>query len=71
MMDKIDPRKELFYLINFDGDKVVQVACELLEVYHPNFTCMLCNMHGGNICFSDIGNLEFAKNLIRVSKLVH
>ena len=31
-MEKIGPRKELFYLINFDGAKVVQVAGEILEL---------------------------------------
>ena len=43
MMDDIDPRKELFDLINFDGDKVVKVESgKLLEVDWPNLTCMLC-----------------------------
>ena len=48
IMDELDPRKEFFDLINFDGTKVVQVAGELLEVDLPNFSCVLCNFHVGN-----------------------
>ena len=66
IMDDIDTRKRLFNLINFDGYKVVQVAGESLDVYRPNLTCMLCTLNSGNTCFSDIGNMEFAKNIIRV-----
>ena len=46
MTDGIDPRKVLFDLINFDGSKVVQVVGDILELYCPNFTCMLCTLHG-------------------------
>ena len=52
IMDTFDPRKELLDLINFDSDKVVQVPGEILEVDCLNLTCMLCNLYGGNICFS-------------------
>ena len=69
-MDALDPREELFGLINFDGAKVVQVEGELLEVDRPNIIYMLCTFHGGNTCFSDIVNLEFVKNLKRGSNLV-
>ena len=61
----------MFDLINFDGSKVVQVSGETIEVYHTNLTCMLCNFHGANTFFGDIGKLEFAKNIIRDSKLLH
>ena len=65
MMDEFDHRKELFELVNFYGAKVVQVAGELLEVDHPNLYCMLCTLHGGNKCFSDIGKMDSVKNIIR------
>ena len=71
MMDDIYPRRELFDLINFDGAKLVQVAGDSLELYHPKLTFMLCTFHGGNTCFRDIGNMEFVKNIIRGSKLLH
>ena len=32
MTNKLDTRKELFDLINFDGEKMVQVESDLLEV---------------------------------------
>ena len=71
MMNDIDPRKKLFYLINFNGAKVVQLSGELLEVYHTNLTCMLVIFHGSNTCFSEIVNLDLLKNIIKGSKLVH
>ena len=46
-MDELYTRKELFDLIKFYGDKVVQVVGELLEVDLPNLTCMLCTLHVG------------------------
>ena len=69
MMDDIDPSKELFDLINFDGAKVVRVTVEILEVDNPNLTCMLFTLNGVNTCSSEKVNLDFVKNLIRVSKL--
>ena len=48
MMDVLDPRKELFDLINFDGTKVVQVEGELLELDLPNLTYVLFTLNGGN-----------------------
>ena len=48
MMDELDPRKELFDLINFDGTKVVQVEGELLELDLPNLTYVLFTLNGGN-----------------------
>ena len=71
IIDELDPRKELFDLTNSDGYKVVQVAGEVLEVDHQNLTCMLRTLHEGNTCFSDICKLDFVKNLIRVSNLLH
>ena len=71
MMDALDPREELFGLINFDGAKVVQVEGELLEVDRPNLTCMLCSFRSGNTYFSNIVKLEFLNNLIWGSNLVH
>ena len=59
MINKLDLRKVLFDLINFDSAKLVQVEGELLEVDRPNLTCMLCTLHGGNICFVEIGKLDF------------
>ena len=46
MLNVLDPRKELFELINFDGTKVVQVEGDLLEVDRKNLTCMLRILHG-------------------------
>ena len=71
VMDGLDPTKELFDLVNFDGATVVQVAGEILEIDRPNLMSMLCCLHGGNTCFSDIGKLDFMKELVRESKLVH
>ena len=71
MMDDLDKRKELFNLINFDGAKVVQVTGEILELDRPNLTYMLCTLYGAKICFSDIVNMEFVKNIFRGSNLVH
>ena len=71
MMDDLDKRKELFNLINFDGAKVVQVTGEILELDRPNLTCMFCTLYGAKICFSDIVNMEFVKNIFRGSNLVH
>ena len=71
MMNELYPRKELFYLINFNGDKVVQVKVDIIEKYCPNISSMLCTLIGGNTCFSDIGNVKFVKNVVRGSKLVH
>ena len=56
-MDDLDPRKELSYLINFDGGKLLQVKGELLDVDRPKRTCMLCTFYGGNTLFSDIVKL--------------
>ena len=70
-MDELDLRNELFDLIKFEGEKLVQVQDELLEVDLPNLTCMVCNFCGGNTCFSDIVKLEFLKNLVRGSNMVH
>ena len=48
IVDELDPRKELFDLINFDGSKVVKVAGELLQVYRTKTTYRLCTLSGGN-----------------------
>ena len=71
MMNELDPRKELFDLINFDGFKVAQVSSGLLDVDLPKLTCKLYTLHCGNTCFSDIVKLYFVKNIIRGSKLLH
>ena len=71
MMYVIDPRKELFDLINFDASKVVQVAGGLLKADRPNLTCMLCTWNGGKELLSEIVNLKFVKNLIRGHNMVH
>ena len=70
-MHELGPRKELFDLTKFDGAKLLQVEVKLLEVNCLNLTCILCTLNGGNTCFSDIGNLELVKNIIRGSNLVH
>ena len=57
IMDKIDPRKELFHLFNFDGAKVVRVAGEILELDRLNLTCMLCTLNGAKKCFGVIIDL--------------
>ena len=64
-MDELDPKKEFFKLINFDGAKVVQVAGEMLKVDRTSPTCMLCTLYGGNTCFGKKGNLELVNNPIR------
>ena len=71
IIDDLDTRKGLFNLIKFYGATVVQVVGELLEVYRSNLTYILCTLHGGNNCFSDIGSMDFAKNLMRVSRKFH
>ena len=40
-MEELDPRKELFDLNYFNSAKVMQVVAEILDVDHPNLTCML------------------------------
>ena len=70
-MDEIDPRKELFDLINCYGFKVVQVSDEILEVDFPNLACMFLTLHVSNTCFSDIVKMDFVKNIVRGSNVVH
>ena len=55
--DNIYPRKELFNRINFDGDKAVHLAGEILEVDCQNIIYMLCTLNGANTRFSDNVNL--------------
>ena len=66
-----DSSKELLNLINFDGAKLVQVSGDILELDRPNLTFILCTLHGGNTCLSDIVKLEFLKSLLRGSNLLH
>ena len=71
IMDGLDTRKELSDLINFDGAKVLQVTGEILKVDCTNITCMLFTLNETKTFSRDIGKLEFEKNLIRGSNLVH
>ena len=71
LMDELDPRKKLLDLVKFYGAKVVHMSGGLLEVDQPNLTPMFCTFHGGNTCFSEIGNLELLNNLIGGSNLLH
>ena len=52
MIYELDTRKYLFDLINFNGSKLVQVADEILEVYHSNTTFMLYTLHDARAGFS-------------------
>ena len=49
-MDELYPSKELFDLINFYGEKVVQMACQLLEVDlpKPHLYVEVSTVHGQN-----------------------
>ena len=71
IMDELDTRQELSDLINFDGAKVLQVTGEILKVECTNLTHMLFTLNGTKALFRDIRNMEFEKNLIRGSNLVH
>ena len=70
-MEEIDPRKELFDAIFFDGAGNVQNAGHLLKLDFPRTTVMHGAEHVMSLFFKDVAKIPQVKNVIKYYKNIY